>query len=95
LSTVQSSTFASAGLADPEWSFGVPEFVALLRKRGGTVLKIAVGFIALTAIVLLIWPSSYSSTAVVMLDPRKNNITDRSQVLTGLPTDPASVQDQI
>ena len=71
-------------LADGEWCFGFSELIELLRKRGGMVLKIAVGFVMLTAVVLLVWPSSYSSTAVVMLDPRKNNITDRSQVLTGL-----------
>jgi succinoglycan biosynthesis transport protein ExoP len=95
LSTVQSSTFASERPVNPEWPFGFPEAIELLRRRGSTVLKIAVVFMALTAVMLLVWPSRYSSTAVVMLDPRKNNITDRSQVLTGLPTDPASVQDQI
>ncbi|MGH6878343.1 MAG: GumC family protein [Rhizomicrobium sp.] len=67
----------------------------LLRERGRIVRDVALGFVALTILLLLMWPSSYSSTAVVMLDPRKNNVTDRSQVLSELPTDPSSVQDQI
>ena len=40
-------------------------------------------------------PTNYASSAVVMLDPRKNNITDLSAVLAPLVTDPASVQNQI
>jgi uncharacterized protein involved in exopolysaccharide biosynthesis/Mrp family chromosome partitioning ATPase len=87
--------FAPAEYVNPEWPLGFPDLVRLLHKRRRTIVKIAVGFVALAAIVLLLWPSRYSATAVVMLDPRKNNITESSQVLTGLPTDPASVQDQI
>jgi len=75
--------------------FGYGDVLRLLRERGRVVRNVALGFVALTIVVLLIWPSSYSSTAVVMLDPRRNNITDRSEVLSELPTDPSSVQNQI
>jgi succinoglycan biosynthesis transport protein ExoP len=95
LSTAQSSMFAPAEFVNPELPFGFSEFLHLLRKRGRTVATVAAVFVTLTGIFLLLWPSRYSSTAIVMLDPRKNNITASSQVLTGLPTDPASVQDQI
>jgi len=75
--------------------FGFADVARLLRESGRLVCYVMLGFIALTILVLLIWPSSYSSTAEVMLDPRKNNITDRSEVLSELPTDPSSVQNQI
>jgi uncharacterized protein involved in exopolysaccharide biosynthesis len=75
--------------------FGFGDIARLLRERGRIVCLVAFGVVALTIIVLLIWPSRYSSTAVVMLDPRKNNITGRSEVLSELPTDASSVQNQI
>ena len=40
-------------------------------------------------------PNQYTSTAVVMLDQRKNNVTELSAVLSQLPTDPATLQNQI
>ena len=40
-------------------------------------------------------PRSYTADAVVMLDQRKNNVTDQSQMLADLPTDAASLQNQI
>jgi len=75
--------------------FGATEILRLLRQRGRLIAKIALGFVALTVVVLLLLPTRYSASAVVMLDPRKNNVTDLSAVLSELPTDPASVQNQI
>jgi uncharacterized protein involved in exopolysaccharide biosynthesis/Mrp family chromosome partitioning ATPase len=92
---VDAHAVASAGYAEAGRPFGFGDAARLLRERGRTVRNVTLGFVVFTIVVLLIWPSSYSSTAVVMLDPRKNNVTDRSQVLTELPTDPSSVQDQI
>ncbi len=40
-------------------------------------------------------PQRFSASSVVMLDPRKNNVADASAVVSQLPSDPASVQDQI
>ena len=45
------------------------------------------GVSALTLLVLLCLPTLYSSSAVVMLDQRKNNVADLSSVLSALPTD--------
>lgn len=95
MSTAQSGLFAPAAITNFEQPFGFSELLQLLHRRGRTVLKIAASVVMLVVVILLVWPSQYSSTAVVMLDPRKNNVTDRSQVLTDLPTDPASVQNQI
>src|SRR5204863_8075203 len=46
-------------------------------------------------IVLMLLPNLYTSSAVVMLDTRRNAIADVSSVLTALPTDAASLQNQI
>ena len=46
-------------------------------------------------LILLLLPTLYSASAVVMLDQRKNNVADVSSVLTELPTDASSVQNQI
>src|SRR6185503_12696714 len=67
----------------------------LIEKRHRLILMVAAAFVALTTVVLLLLPSLYSSSAVVMLEQRKNNVADASSVLSSLPTDPASVQNQI
>ena len=95
MSTAKSGVFAPAEITNPEWPFGFSELVQLMHRRGRTVLKVAAGVVLLTVLVLLILPSRYSTTAVIMLDARRNNVTDRSEVLSKLPTDPASVQNQI
>jgi len=95
LSTAQSGLFAPAEIANSDRPFGLPELLQLLHKRGRTVLTVAAGVVLLAVLAVLVLPTRYSTTAVVMLDPRKNNITDRSEVLTELPTDPASVQNQL
>jgi uncharacterized protein involved in exopolysaccharide biosynthesis/Mrp family chromosome partitioning ATPase len=92
---VQAHAIAGAPDYESGRPFGFSDVMRLLRERGRVVCLVMLGFIAATILALLIWPSSYSSTAVVMLDPRKNNITGRSEILSELPTDPSSVQNQI
>jgi succinoglycan biosynthesis transport protein ExoP len=81
--------------ADAPAAFGTAELVALSLKRSALIRNIALGVIAVTLLVLLVWPSGYTATAIVMLDPRKNNVAGISAVLSEQPTDPASVQNQI
>lgn len=59
------------------------------------MVKVALASLALAVTVLLLLPPRYTASAVVMLEPRKNNVTDISAVLSRMPTDPASVQNQI
>jgi succinoglycan biosynthesis transport protein ExoP len=92
---VQADAIARMSDFDSGRPFGFTDLARLLRERGRVVCCVTLGFVALTILALLIWPSSYSSSAVIMLDPRKNNITGRSEVLSELPTDPSSVQNQI
>lgn len=67
----------------------------LLQKRWRLFRNVTLTTIGFTIAIVFALPTSYSSTAVVMIEPRKNNVTDQSSVLSELPTDPASVQNQI
>jgi succinoglycan biosynthesis transport protein ExoP len=73
----------------------VEDFVRLLQARRKMILGIAALVVATALLVALLLPTVYASSAVVMLDPRKNNVTDMSQVLAQLEGDPVSLQNQI
>jgi len=85
------SAEVSAGAAP----FRLADFLRVLDERRGLIRNVAVGFSLLTLLVLFYLPTLYSSSTVVMLDQRKNNVADLSSVLSALPTDPSSVQNQI
>ena len=79
----------------PAQPFGMADFARLARARRGLILRWTFAVVGLTVAVLALWPTSYTADAVVMLDQRKNNVTDQSQILADLPTDAASLQNQI
>jgi uncharacterized protein involved in exopolysaccharide biosynthesis/Mrp family chromosome partitioning ATPase len=93
--TIAASTFASTASTPVEASFGFADFLRVLDERRSLIRNIMLVVSALTLAVLLYLPTLYSSSAVVMLDQRKNNVADLSSVLSALPTDPSSVQNQI
>jgi uncharacterized protein involved in exopolysaccharide biosynthesis/Mrp family chromosome partitioning ATPase len=76
-------------------SFALADLVRVSRTRWPTILAVMLCTIAIAVIVVAFWPSRYAATATVVLEGRKNNITDLSAVLSELPTDPSSVQNQI
>jgi polysaccharide biosynthesis transport protein len=78
-----------------EAPFGVDDFLRVLGERKVLIRNVALAVMALTALVVMCLPTLYSTTAVIMLDQRKNNVADFSSVLSALPTDPSSVQNQI
>src|SRR3954452_17524632 len=78
-----------------EIPFRLPDLLRLMIRRHRLILGIAAACVALTAYVLMLLPTLYSASAMVMLEQRKNNVADASSVLSELPTDPASVQNQI
>ena len=76
-------------------AFQVEDFFRLVQARRSLILRTA-GVVILGAILIaLLLPTIWSSSAVVMLEPRKNNVTDVSAVLAQLEGDPASLQNQI
>lgn len=79
----------------PEASFGWDDFLHVLSVRAGLIRLVTLAVVGITALVLFSLPTLYSTSAVVMLDQRKNNVADQSSVLSALPTDTTSVQNQI
>jgi succinoglycan biosynthesis transport protein ExoP len=79
----------------PAPAFTAADFLRILQHRFGLILRVALAVIVLATLVALLLPRQYTSSAVVMLDQRKNNVTDLSAVLSQLPTDPATLQNQI
>lgn len=75
--------------------FQFADLIAVIEARRGLILRIALAVIAAAVLTALVLPTTWSSSAVVMMDLRKNNVTDASAVLSQLPGDPATLQDQI
>jgi uncharacterized protein involved in exopolysaccharide biosynthesis/Mrp family chromosome partitioning ATPase len=86
---------AAGGRNDASGTFDLPALIMLARKRAPLIQTVALCVVGLTLVVLLLLPTLYTASAVVMLDPRKNTVAGLSAVLTEQPTDPASVQNQI
>lgn len=76
-------------------AFQIEDFLHLVGARRKLILRIAAAVVATAVLVSLLLPTIYASSAVVMLDPRKNNVTDPSQVLAQLAGDSASLQNQL
>jgi uncharacterized protein involved in exopolysaccharide biosynthesis len=85
--------FAAPPYAPP--SFQLADLIRMIDARRTLILRVMLGTILVALAVALVLPTTYSSSAVVMLDPRKNNVTDLSAVLSQMTADPASVQNQI
>ena len=85
----------ASATSEPEPAFQMGDVVRVARARSGLIRGVALAVVLATLGVLLILPTLYSTTASVMLDTRKNNIAEQSAVLAQLPTDPASLQNQI
>ncbi len=71
------------------------EMIRIVRARWRFFRNVCLAVIAASLVVVIALPSTYSTSAVVMLEPRKNNVTDQTSVLSETPTDPASIQNQI
>ena len=71
------------------------DFLRVVKERRILIRNVTLAVVALTAVTVMLLPTLYSTSAIVMLDQRKNNVADLSSVLSALPTDPSSVQNQI
>ncbi|MDE1986410.1 MAG: hypothetical protein KGJ28_07695 [Alphaproteobacteria bacterium] len=91
--TAPSLTSTAGGTDDT--SFGFADLMRVLHERRILIRNVTTLVVLLTVLVVMLLPTLYSSSAVVMLEQRKNNIADLSSVLSALPTDPSSVQNQI
>lgn len=76
-------------------SVGLADFIRVVRVRRKLILGVALTVVALTLAFVTEMTPLYSAKAVVMLDQRKNNLADLDSVLSGLPSDKTSVENQV
>jgi uncharacterized protein involved in exopolysaccharide biosynthesis/Mrp family chromosome partitioning ATPase len=92
------TSYAANSPAPPAYvprSFQLVDFIRIIDARRSLILKVMGATVLGALLVALSLPTLYSSSATVLLDPRKNTITDLSAVVTPLAVDPAAVQNQI
>src|SRR5271155_4117288 len=73
----------------------VVQLAQIVRRRWPLFRNVSLAVIAAALLAAFFLPSVYSTSAVLMLEPRKNNVTEQTSVLSETPTDPASIQNQI
>lgn len=76
-------------------AFRLSDLIRVGAERMALILTTATVIVAVTIVALLLWPSTYSASTLVMLDQRTNSVASSTSVLSSLPTDPVSVQNQI
>jgi succinoglycan biosynthesis transport protein ExoP len=86
--------YASA-YGPPPSTFNLADFFRLLDARRGLILRVALATILCAVALAMVQPTTYSSSAVVILDPRKNNVTETTSVLSPLAPDAATMQNQL
>jgi uncharacterized protein involved in exopolysaccharide biosynthesis/Mrp family chromosome partitioning ATPase len=69
--------------------------IAFLRTNGRRIASIAVALFALGIVVLMIVPTRYAATALVVVDPREQRVTSEQDVLPGIGQDAAALQSLI
>lgn len=74
---------------------GLVETWRALNRRRWTILLIALLGVILAALAISRIPPQYSAKATVLLDPRKSNVVDFEEVLSGLPADDDTVNSEI
>ena len=78
-----------------EGGFNLLDFLRIVRVRRKIIIGTAATVVALVTVIVLQLTPLYTGTAVVMLDQRKNSVEDTAAVLSGLPSDQATIQNQV
>lgn len=71
------------------------DLLSLLWRRRWIVAATIVGIIALTVIGLVLTTPKYTSTALILVEPRVNRVADSTSVLSGLPADFETIQTEL
>jgi uncharacterized protein involved in exopolysaccharide biosynthesis len=69
--------------------------VAFLQMNGRRIAFVALALFALGIVVLMIIPTRYAATALVVVDPREQRVTSEQDVLPGIGQDAAALQSLI
>ena len=76
-------------------TFQLADLIRLIDARRALILRVALATILFALVAALLRPTVYSGSAVVILDPRKNNVTELTAVIAPMPVDPAAMQNQL
>jgi uncharacterized protein involved in exopolysaccharide biosynthesis len=76
-------------------SLSVPGVIAFLRDNGRRVLLLALAVFAVGIAALMVIPVRYAATALVVVDPREQRVTNEQDVLPGIGQDAAALQSLI
>jgi uncharacterized protein involved in exopolysaccharide biosynthesis len=76
-------------------SLSVPGVIAFLRDNGRRVLLLAIALFAIGIVALVVIPVRYAATALVVVDPREQRVTNDQDVLPGIGQDAAALQSLI
>jgi uncharacterized protein involved in exopolysaccharide biosynthesis/Mrp family chromosome partitioning ATPase len=76
-------------------SLTVPGVIAFLRDNGRRVVLLALAIFAVGIIALMVIPVRYAATALVVVDPREQRVTNDQDVLPGIGQDAAALQSLI
>jgi len=69
--------------------------VAFFRKNGRRIALLSLALFAIGAAILTILPVRYAATALVVVDPREQRVTNEQDVLPGIGQDAAALQSMI
>lgn len=87
---------ASAGGGMPAPAhLDLADVLRIVGKHWRLFRNVVLSVVVFTLAIVWVLPPTYSTSATVMVEPRRNNITDQTSVLSDMPTDPASIQNQI
>src|SRR4051812_42784544 len=73
-------------------SLTVSGAIAFLRDNGRRILLLALVLFAAGIILLMVIPARYAATALVVVDPREQRVTNEQDVLPGIGQDAAALQ---
>src|SRR5688500_4097778 len=74
---------------------GLKDVFRVMRTRKMTIIGTAVVVVAAVAVAISQLTPLYRATAYVMIDPKQSNVTNTNAVIGGLPTDSASIENQV
>ena len=76
-------------------SLSVAGIIAFLRDNGRRILLLAIAIFAVGVIALMVIPVRFAATALVVVDPREQRVTNEQDVLPGIGQDAAALQSMI
>jgi uncharacterized protein involved in exopolysaccharide biosynthesis/Mrp family chromosome partitioning ATPase len=91
----QTAALSSQPLALLKGSLTVPGAIAFFRDNGRRILLMTFAIFTIGIVLLMVIPLRYAATALVVLDPREQRVTNEQDVLPGIGQDAAALQSVI